>query len=72
MQHLLKEDGKLLHDLITKQKAAVYLCGSTSMGRDCVAVLTELLATHGKLSSAQAAEQIKKMTSGGRLVQELY
>ena len=71
VQQRLREDGALVYGLL-EQGAHVYLCGGTGMGREVVSVLAEILGTHGKLTHAQASEYLKRMTSQGRLVQELW
>ncbi len=71
VQQRLREDGAHVHALL-ERGAHVYLCGGTGMGREVVAVLAEILSTHGKLAPAQASEYLKTMTSQGRLVQELW
>ena len=72
VQTRLREDGALLYALIANKGAHVYICGGTAMGREVVALLTELHVTHGGKSASAAAAQIKKMTTSGRLVQELW
>ena len=39
VQDRMREDGKLLHRLISKEGGHVYVCGGTSMGRDVVSAL---------------------------------
>ena len=71
VQQRLREDGALVYGLL-EHGAHVYLCGGTGMGREVVSVLAEILGTHGKLTHAQASEYLKRMTSQGRLIQELW
>jgi sulfite reductase alpha subunit-like flavoprotein len=71
VQHRLKEDGDHVHQLMASG-AYVYICGATAMGRDVVAVLTELLSVKGGLDAAAAAAAVKRMAAEGRLVQELW
>ena len=71
VQQRLREDGALVYGLL-EHGAHVYLCGGTGMGREVVSVLAEILGTHGKLTHAQASQYLKRMTSQGRLVQELW
>ena len=50
----------------------VYICGATAMGRDVVALLTQIYVEHGGQSEADAAATVKVMAAQGRLVQELW
>lgn len=72
VQHRLQEDGEDLYRLLTKEGGYLYICGGTSMGRDVVALLTELVVKHGRISEAAAATVVKKMGAEGRLIQELW
>lgn len=72
VQDRLKEDGKDIYRLLAEENGSLYICGGTSMGRDVISLLTELLMQHGALSDGAAAERVKQMTSEGRLVQELW
>ena len=72
VQDRLREDGKLLAELIVGKKAHVYLCGGTIMGREVVALVQSLVQAHAGKSEADAAAYIKQMTQQGRLVQELW
>jgi sulfite reductase alpha subunit-like flavoprotein len=42
VQHLVEKEGDSLADLITKQNAAVYVCGSTAMGRDVMQAIDQI------------------------------
>jgi len=72
VQHRLQEDGKDIYRLLAKDGGSLYICGGTSMGRDVISLLTQLLRTHGGLSEAAAADSVKQLTTEGRLVQELW
>ena len=71
MQHRVREDGAELWPLL-QQGGHVYICGGTSMGREVVAALQELVATHGEMAEEDAAKYVKEMQAKGRLVQELW
>ena len=68
----MRADGAELWEWVHVQRAHVYLCGATAMGRDVVGVLHSLAGTHGGMGEAEAASYVKTMTAEGRLVQELW
>ncbi|KAL1528574.1 hypothetical protein AB1Y20_009915 [Prymnesium parvum] len=72
VQDKLREDGEEMWRLLGEQKGHLYICGGTLMGRDVVAALHEIVVKYGKLTDEEAAKFVKQMTSGGRLVQELW
>ena len=72
VQDRLKEDAPSLHKLMAAEGAHVYICGGTSMGREVVALLTQMYVDHGGKTAAEADAAVKQMTRQGRLVQELW
>jgi NADPH-ferrihemoprotein reductase len=72
VQHLLAKNAKETWDLINEQGAYVYVCGGVRMGQDVSETLRKLVAEHGNYSTSDAKNYIEKLTSNGRLVQELW
>jgi len=71
VQDKLKEDGKAVHAMMA-DGGHVYVCGATVMGRDVVAVLAQLYEQYGAMAPEAAAAAVRRMTTEGRLVQELW
>ena len=72
VQDKLRQDGEAIWELIGKQHGHFYICGGTSMGRDVIAVLQQIVREYGAMSADAAVAYVKEMSSQGRLVQELW
>jgi NADPH-ferrihemoprotein reductase len=65
VQHLLRENGKLVNDLLL-QKSNFYVCGDAShMAREVNDVLAEVIAKERGVDKAKAEQTVKGMRSSG-------
>lgn len=66
VQHLLKEQGKMVNDLL-EQKAYFYVCGdAANMAREVNAVLVQIIAEHRGKTEAKAEEIVKNMRAANQ------
>lgn len=66
VQHLLKEQGKIINDLL-EQKAYFYVCGdAANMAREVNAILVKIIAEHRDKSDAKAEEIVKNMRAANQ------
>ena len=72
VQQRLQEDAAELYTLMAEQRAHVYICGGTAMGREVQKLLTDLHVSKGGKTEAEAAREMQRMAQAGRLVTELW
>lgn len=73
VQHLMREDGAKLWELIGKQEGYVYVCGDgAGMAKDVHACLVEIAQTHGGLSAADATALWARMAKQGTYVRDIW
>lgn len=66
VQHLLKEQGKIINDLL-EQKAYFYVCGdAANMAREVNAVLVKIIAEYRGKTEAKAEEIVKNMRAANQ------
>lgn len=66
VQHLLKQQGKIINDLL-EQKAYFYVCGdAANMAREVNAVLVQIIAEHRDKTEAKAEEIVKNMRAANQ------
>lgn len=66
VQHLLKQQGKLVNELL-EQKAYFYVCGdAANMAREVNTVLAQIIAEHRGLTEAKAEEIVKHMRAANQ------
>merc|ERR1712012_1103132 len=66
VQHKIKEQGAKLWPLIDKQKARIFVCGATSMGKSVRAEFLEIIKTHGGMGQEAAERRLDKMFTTGQ------
>lgn len=73
VQHLLRQQGRMLASSILQDGAYVYICGDgTAMARDVTKAIKQALVEHGPLSEAQADEVINDMKQRRRFVLDIW
>jgi len=72
VQHLIERDSERMWRLLNEQKAWIYVCGGTAMGRDVRSALTHCAERVGGLSAQGAGDYIKDLQASGRYIQELW
>jgi len=73
VQHIIKEEGKLLYDLITRQSASIYVAGNSKNMPDAVRdAFIELFKEHGNETDEDAAKSLKKLQEQKRYQQETW
>jgi len=66
VQHLLKQQGKEINELLEK-KAYFYVCGdAANMAREVNTVLAQVIAEHRGVSEAKAEEIVKNMRAANQ------
>lgn len=66
VQHLLKQQGKEINELLEK-KAYFYVCGdAANMAREVNTVLAQIIAEHRGVSEAKAEEIVKNMRAANQ------
>lgn len=66
VQHLLKQQGKLINELL-EQKAYFYVCGdAANMAREVNTVLAQIIAEHRGKTEAKAEEIVKNMRAANQ------
>lgn len=66
VQHLLKQQGKEINELLEK-KAYFYVCGdAANMAREVNTVLAQIIAEHRGMSEAKAEEIVKNMRAANQ------
>lgn len=73
VQHKVKEKGEQLVDLICNQKASIFVCGATQMGRDVMRTFEELFVTLQFEGDIEKGKKfVKELVEKGRYTQELW
>ena len=72
VQSDLKAHAVKVWKLISASRAYFYVCGSTLMGRQVKECVQLIAMEHGNMTQQAASEFVKKMTSEGRYIQELW
>lgn len=73
VQHRLYQQKKLVGELLLKERATIFICGSSgSMPTQVRITLTEILQEIGQLSNDEAAKYLLEMESNGRYIQETW
>lgn len=72
VQHLLKQNGKFVHDLL-QQKANFYVCGDAAhMAREVNEELANLIAEYRGIDHAKAEGVVKSMRSSGVYQEDVW
>ncbi|KAJ9631124.1 NADPH-cytochrome P450 reductase [Exophiala oligosperma] len=72
VQHLIKENGKLINDLL-QQKANFYVCGDAAhMAREVNDVLGQIIATERGVDEKKAEQVVKSMRSSGVYQEDVW
>lgn len=72
VQHLLKEQGKIINDLL-EQKAYFYVCGdAANMAREVNSVLAQIIAEHRGKPEAKAEEIVKNMRASNQYQEDVW
>jgi NADPH-ferrihemoprotein reductase len=72
VQHLLKQQGEFVWDVVHRKGGHVYVCGGTSMGRDVRNLIMEISQEKGGMTQEQASAYLRDLQTSGRFVQELW
>lgn len=72
VQDKLRENGAKLWQLIDQEKANLYVCGATGMGKGVRDALTDVIADNKKCSHTEADDYVKKLLKESRYIQELW
>ncbi|KIZ07342.1 5-methyltetrahydrofolate-homocysteine methyltransferase reductase [Monoraphidium neglectum] len=71
VQHLVRQDGAALADLIVRRGARVCVCGEgLGMAREVHAALAAVLHAHVGMSEGEANEELRAMAEAGAYVRE--
>lgn len=72
MQHLIKQNGKLVNDLL-QQKANFYVCGDAAhMAREVNEVLGQIIAQERGIDEKKAEQVVKSMRSSGVYQEDVW
>jgi NADPH-ferrihemoprotein reductase len=72
VQHLIKQNGKLVNDLL-QQKANFYVCGDAAhMAREVNDVLGQIIAEHRGIDEKKAEQTVKSMRSSGSYQEDVW
>ncbi|KAJ9501395.1 hypothetical protein LTR99_004556 [Exophiala xenobiotica] len=72
VQHLIKENGKLINDLL-QQKANFYVCGDAAhMAREVNDVLGQIIAAERGVDEKKAEQVVKSMRSSGVYQEDVW
>ncbi|CAI7993043.1 NADPH--cytochrome P450 reductase [Geodia barretti] len=72
VQHLLRESGAAVWELLEKQ-GYFYICGDARhMARDVMGALLELIQDNGHMDSQAASEYVKKLQKRNRFLQDVW
>ncbi|KFY87649.1 hypothetical protein V500_06846, partial [Pseudogymnoascus sp. VKM F-4518 (FW-2643)] len=72
VQHRLKENAKLVNELLEK-KAYFYVCGDAShMAREVNAVLATIIAEHRGITEQKAEDVVKSMRSANQYQEDVW
>lgn len=72
VQHQIKENGKLINDLL-QQKANFYVCGDAAhMAREVNDVLGQIIAAERGVDEKKAEQVVKSMRSSGVYQEDVW
>jgi NADPH-ferrihemoprotein reductase len=72
VQHLLKDNGKLVNELLSK-KANFYVCGDAAhMAREVNEVLGQIIAKERGVDEKKAEQTVKSMRSSGVYQEDVW
>ncbi|KAJ0113903.1 hypothetical protein N8I77_001189 [Diaporthe amygdali] len=72
VQHLLKQQGKEINELLEK-KAYFYVCGdAANMAREVNTVLAQIISEHRGVSEAKAEEIVKNMRAANQYQEDVW
>jgi NADPH-ferrihemoprotein reductase len=72
VQHLLKDNGKLVNELLSK-KANFYVCGDAAhMAREVNEVLGQIIARERGVDEKKAEQTVKSMRSSGVYQEDVW
>jgi len=72
VQDKIEEDKDAVFDLISNQRAVVFICGQVAMADSVKARLTMIFETVGNMSAEESKAYLKDMKRNGRLVEEFF
>lgn len=75
VQHLLRQQGQELRDLILRQGAHVYVCGDASrMAKDVATTIAEILAKDQEFEgvNGESVKYMREMKSTGRWLEDVW
>ena len=73
VQHLLKEQGKIINTLLQEKKANFYVCGdAANMAREVNTVLGQIIAEERGISHEKAEDIVKQMRSNGVYQEDVW
>lgn len=70
VQHSIQENADMLVKLL--DVAHVYVCGDTSMARDVLYTLVNILISHAAMSQQEARRFVDTMKEGGRYHEDIF
>jgi sulfite reductase alpha subunit-like flavoprotein len=72
IQHLIKDDGKMLSDLLLQQQGCFYLCGPTWPVPDVKNAIIHSFTSAGGMAEDAAEETLEALKESGRYILEVY
>jgi len=73
VQHKIKEQGKLIWDLIDRKGAYIYVCGDANkMAKDVSSTLHAISVEHGNLTPQQSKAYWHSLQNCGRYLQDVW
>ena len=73
VQHLLKQQGKEINDLLQNHKANFYVCGdAANMAREVNVVLSQIISEERGVTIGKAEEIVKGMRSQGIYQEDVW
>ena len=73
VQHLLKEQGKEINDLLQNHKANFYVCGdAANMAREVSVTLAQIISEQRGIAIEKAEEIVKGMRSQGVYQEDVW
>ena len=61
VQDMIKEEGKLVCDLLLRDGCTYYVSGDANMSDFCYEAIVDVLSENGDMSRAQATQMLKRM-----------
>lgn len=72
VQHLMREHGQRLSQLLIRDKGYFFVCGDATMAKDVRKELHSVFVQHAGLSSTSAEKQILEMVRQNRFVMDVW